>query len=222
MDWTTQIDGYCERLTPAFWAEPVNALTNLAFLLAAAVAWHHARRIGQLRPAIAALCLLLACIGLGSFAFHSFATRWAALADVLPIQLFSLVALVTGLHRFTGAVPGRTGLLTGLTLAALVAATWALAQIAPPQLRGAVGYAPAWLALWGFAVLTAVQGSPLARAMATAALVFTVSLTARTLDAPLCDVLPMGTHWLWHLLNAVTLALVVRVLAGQGAVMRRR
>ena len=37
MDWTASIDGYCERLDPSFWAEPLNAWTNLAFLLAAAV-----------------------------------------------------------------------------------------------------------------------------------------------------------------------------------------
>ena len=42
--------------------------------------------------------------------------------------------------------------------------------------------------------------------MATA--VFAVSLTARTLDAPLCDTWPTGTHFLWHCLNAVVLALV--------------
>ena len=29
------IDAYCERTSAAYWAEPVNAVTNLAFLLAA-------------------------------------------------------------------------------------------------------------------------------------------------------------------------------------------
>ena len=35
-----------------------------------------------------------------------------------------------------------------------------------------------------------------------------VSLTLRTLDEPLCGAWPIGTHFLWHLLNAVTLWLV--------------
>ncbi|MGR3795274.1 ceramidase domain-containing protein [Vannielia sp. SX4] len=221
MNWTAQIDGYCERLSPAFWAEPINAVTNAAFLLAALVAFLHARRIGQARGAVLVLCLLLAAIGLGSFAFHTFATRWAALADVAPIQLFSLVALGAGVHRFTGAHWPRTALLVPVVLALLILATWGFAQVAPPALRGAVGYAPAFLSLWGFAVLLTVQGSALARTMAAAALVFTLSLTARTLDLPFCDTIPLGTHWLWHLLNAVTLALVIRVLAGQGAALRR-
>jgi len=33
------IDLYCERLGPGIWAEPINALTNLAFLVAAFAAW---------------------------------------------------------------------------------------------------------------------------------------------------------------------------------------
>ncbi|MEL7045967.1 MAG: hypothetical protein AAGL66_13225, partial [Pseudomonadota bacterium] len=27
-DWQTKLDGYCERLTPDFWAEPGNALSK--------------------------------------------------------------------------------------------------------------------------------------------------------------------------------------------------
>jgi len=29
------IDNYCERIDPSFWSEPVNAMTNLAFIVAA-------------------------------------------------------------------------------------------------------------------------------------------------------------------------------------------
>lgn len=39
-------------------------------------------------------------------------------------------------------------------------------------------------------------------------MVFTVSLTFRTLDEPLCAALPIGTHYAWHVLNATTLCLV--------------
>jgi len=35
MKWTDHIDGYCERLDPSFWSEPVNAVTNAAFVIAA-------------------------------------------------------------------------------------------------------------------------------------------------------------------------------------------
>ena len=38
MDWFAPIDIYCERTAPGFWDEPFNALTNAAFLIAAAAA----------------------------------------------------------------------------------------------------------------------------------------------------------------------------------------
>jgi len=38
------IDLYCERLGPGLWAELLNALTNLGFLVAALASWQLARR----------------------------------------------------------------------------------------------------------------------------------------------------------------------------------
>ena len=78
MDWTQQIDGYCERVDFSFWAEPVNAVTNLAFLIAAFILW---RRIkGQGMPLAMGLVVIMAVIGIGSFLFHTFATQWASTA----------------------------------------------------------------------------------------------------------------------------------------------
>ena len=43
------------------------------------------------------------------------------------------------------------------------------------------------------------------------AALLTLSLTFRTLDAPLCAALPLGTHFLWHILNAVMLGWMIAV-----------
>lgn len=95
MDWMRQIDGYCERLGPDYWAEPLNALTNAAFVVAALVMW---RRVdGVLERA---LCLILVVIGIGSYLFHTHATAWAGVADVAPIVLFSLVYIFAANRRF--------------------------------------------------------------------------------------------------------------------------
>jgi hypothetical protein len=45
-----------------------------------------------------------------------------------------------------------------------------------------------------------------------AAGLFVLSFTARTLDRPMCDALPIGTHYFWHLLNAAVLFLLVRTV----------
>ncbi|MEP1931714.1 MAG: hypothetical protein ABJJ37_10590 [Roseibium sp.] len=39
-----QVNNYCERLSPEFWSEPLNAVTNVAFIVAAVAAfvlWRH-------------------------------------------------------------------------------------------------------------------------------------------------------------------------------------
>jgi len=86
MELTRQMDGYCERLDPGFWAEPVNALTNAAFLVAALVMWRRSAGIAEARW----LAGVLFAIGVGSFLFHTFATVWAVISDVVPILVFTL------------------------------------------------------------------------------------------------------------------------------------
>ena len=50
-------------------------------------------------------------IGLGSLAFHLYATQGTELADVIPIGVFMLVYLGFALNRFLGVPPGFTVLL---------------------------------------------------------------------------------------------------------------
>jgi len=64
------------------------------------------------------------------------------------------------------------------------------------------GYLPALVGLVAFG-LAARSGLLL-----WAAGVFAVSLTLRTVDEPLCAQWPIGTHFLWHCLNATVLSLV--------------
>ena len=44
MRWSDPLDVYCERTDPSLWSEPLNVVTNLAFLAAAALLWRQAGR----------------------------------------------------------------------------------------------------------------------------------------------------------------------------------
>jgi len=205
MDWSAPVSLYCERTDASFWAEPLNAATNAAFLIAAAAAFLMWRRAGGRDQPALALIIVVIAVGLGSFAFHTVATRGAALADVIPIAIFIYGYLLLALRRFL-----YLGLAASLAIVvAFAAAAQTLAALAPARfLNGSVGYLPALAALTAVALVTregATRGS-----LAVAALVFSISLALRTADLSVCGILPTGTHFLWHVLNAAVLYLLLR------------
>ena len=102
MDWFAPIDAYCERLGPGLWAEPLNAVSNVAFIIAALWAARAAHRRSSANRRSGSSIALVFVIGLGSLAFHTFANRWSAMADVLPITLFIYGYLAFALRRFLG------------------------------------------------------------------------------------------------------------------------
>src|SRR5262249_44767381 len=124
MDWSTPIDLYCERTDPSFWAEPANALTNAAFLIAAAAAFWMWRRAGGRVFPVLALIVVLVAVGLGSFAFHTFETRGARLADVIPIAIFIYGYLLLAMMRFLRMAAGVSVAIVVVYAAATQALSW--------------------------------------------------------------------------------------------------
>ncbi len=210
MSWASAVDGYCERLGPGLWAEPLNAVTNLAFLIAAALLWPRLR--GLALPRL--LCGVLAAIGLGSGLFHTVAARWAALADVLPILGFILI-YVFAVNR---AVWGMARLWAGVGVLLVVpyaaVATPVLARLLP-GLGGSAGYASVDLLIWLYAAALARRAPRFAGGMAVGAGLLALSIWARAEDMPLCPIWPEGTHFLWHLINALMLGWMIEALRRQ-------
>ena len=88
MNTLTYIDLYCERTGPEFWNEPVNAVSNVAFLVAAIISWQISQRRQQGDVWEKLIIVLAGAIGIGSYLFHTFAKSWAELADIIPIWSF--------------------------------------------------------------------------------------------------------------------------------------
>lgn len=197
---------YCERQTSAFWAEPANALSNLAFVIAAASAfllWR--RRSGADYPALA-LIIVTTLVGVGSFVFHTVATRGAMLLDVVPIALFIYGYFLLALRRyFRLSMVLATAITLGFAALSFFATT-------VDALNGSIGYLPALAALSIFAALlwTRRGQRATAHALAAAALLFAISLVFRTIDRVICPAVPLGAHFLWHMLNACLLWLLLR------------
>lgn len=224
-----KIFNYCERgQDPSFWAEPLNAVSNAAFIIAALLALRHwlsapPERRGTVEGLLIALTF---AIGVGSFLFHTYATVWAVFADTVPIGLFMLVYVAYLLRRMVRGhwllVGGGLGLFFVALRTAKAVGVCRQAALLPITaaagarcLNGSVGYLPALAALAISTVWLAALGRRSWPLIGLATLVFAASLTFRTLDLELCSLTRLmghlsGTHFLWHTLNGVTLYLLLR------------
>ena len=200
-----QVDGYCERMGPEYWAEPLNAVTNIAFVLAAIVMWQRSAGV----PMARALCCVLGAIGAGSYLFHTHAQVWAGLADVVPIAAFILLYLFA-INRDALGVSGWVALGFTALFIPYAAMMVPVFQIIP-GFGASAGYAPVPLLILIYAAFLRHRAPVLARGMASGALLLIVSLIFRALDEPLCTTWPFGTHFMWHLLNGVMLGWMIEV-----------
>lgn len=211
MDWSASVDIYCERTDPSFWSEPINAISNLAFIFAALWASVEARRRGIRTFAVWFLIGIAFCIGVGSFLFHTFATRWSGAADTIPILIFILSYAVIALALIGKATLWRVAGYCLVIFAFFGLTGYLIAQL-NLNLNGSDSYLPALLAMVMISALTLARGHPATPWFLAATLAFAASLTFRTFDMALCDHWPYGTHVFWHLLNGTVIALLLQAL----------
>ncbi len=290
MDLSREIDIYCERVSAAFWAEPFNALTNVAFLVAGLAAlWAQGGRgpAGRGRQTLAGALMaagivaffahtiglvwalsagplylplvvpvyivsvvfvgagLLAqparwgdpapdwavawlagnaiAVAIGSFLFHTYATPWAGMADSGPIVMFILGYFAVAMRRFGGLSWGGAAAATVAALLGMILMSWGFRMLRPALPEGvrefanSSSYYPALVALFLVGLwLRAARAHAAGPILMRAAGIFAISLAFRTLDQPLCDWLPIGTHWLWHLFNALLFWVLLSALVRHG------
>lgn len=213
--WIDPLSLYCERTSAALWSEPLNAVSNIGFFIAAWLLRRHLRQQHRSDADLHIAYFLIAGIGLGSLSFHLWAQRWAVVLDVLFIALYMHFYFAFYLHRCVG-LRWRWAWL-GAPAFALFA--WCFGQTLAPALAKMIGvgaeqYLPAitalvFLAAW--ATRRQVSRS-IAIYLFAAAGIFCISLVFRQLDRPLCTHWQWGTHFVWHLLNAVVLWLTAQAM----------
>ncbi len=98
------------------------------------------------------------------------------------------------------SVPGLMGSLCAVPLFQLF-----------PGLGGSAAYAPVPLLILIYAILLRGRDPILAKGLAIGALILILSITFRALDLPVCGHWPLGTHFMWHILNAIMLGWMIEV-----------
>ena len=205
MDWTQQFDGYCERIDFTYWSEPVNAITNLAFIVAAIVMW----RRGAGVPAARFLAYVTGAIGIGSYLFHTHATGWAALSDVVPIGIFILAYLFL-INRDVWGWPVWVSVL-GTAFYIPYAAVLVPIFDSLPFFHISDFYWTVPLLLFIYATAMRRRHPHTARGLALGGALQCLSMSLRSVDEIVCPAFPLGTHFLWHLINGFMLGYMIHV-----------
>ena len=201
------VDLYCERIDPGFWAEPVNALTNIGFVFAAWFTWRLAVHKQTQDPGIAVITVMIAAIGVGSFLFHTMATPLTRWLDIIPIFVFQLLYIGFYTRRIINLPVAVIGILLLVFVTAAV-----YGRQFPDVINGSLIYAPALLVIiilgWYH-----YQGRKVERGLLLAAAsIFLLAIFFRSIDNLICPRFILGTHFLWHIMNAVVIYLAMHAL----------
>ena len=206
MNLSKPIDIYCERLDIGIWAEPINAVTNVAFILASIFMWLRCKNLVEGRI----LSFLLFSIGCGSFLFHTFAQTWAAILDVAAILIFILTYIFIANRSFLAwsKMVSLTGVILFFPYQLLLANILSNIQF----FGSSVQYIPVAILIFIYSGLLRKTEPNLSRGLLIGATILCLSIVFRIIDEPLCSILSVGTHFVWHILNAIMLSWMIEIL----------
>jgi hypothetical protein len=209
----------CERLGDGFLAQPVNAVTSLAYVVVAVVIVASGRRRGAPGATTLVPAALLAAIGIGSLAFHGPQPTGSQLLHDLPILLLAVFVAVSVGARIVGEVGDRAPLASPLPAFAGAAVPAVLVSV------GDVGTAGASAAIVASAALGEVflarrdgRPDPVRRRLAAVGVLAVGAYVLGRTGSPACspDSL-LQLHGAWHLLTAVAAGLWWTLTGPRGA-----
>lgn len=198
---------YCERDMLGWFAEPLNTVSGLAFFISAWQAWRQLER-ARLREQwdLHLLAGLIGLVGLASVLWHASGIGWLHWFDTAAVAAFVLAYWHVFLVRVSQL--RWLGLLVGWLLTGAGVALFYL--LLPPMFLGStLVYTPLLALLVAGIVLSARIDRRLARDLLLASVLFLLAMVVRAADLLLCEWVIVGTHWLWHLLTAGLLFVLV-------------
>lgn len=203
------IDLHCERVADGLFGEPLNTISNIGFLIVAFLLAQLARREKITQPNIWFLIALIGFIGVGSAVFHTTARMWAAaFMDNLPIAIWAITFLI----MFCKHVLKLSWAATLLLFTIFIAENVIFKMLINKAPDGYVSLIPSVIFLLALSGLMYFDKNPSFRNFFIATLIAVIAVIFRAIDAPLCDAFPIGTHFLWHLLMAPFVYIVMKEL----------
>lgn len=206
---TQHIFGICERTGDGYFEEPLNVLSNLFFIWAAVAVFSYYRSLPELKRKkfydVPILTGLIAIIGILSMVFHTYPTPYTEAFDTIPIVAFIIIYFFSAMFRIA-----KCNIYQALIcFVAFAGFTHISVTQFPHAFNDSIGYLSSMVALIAIAFYLNMKRRGSARAFMFIALVGIVSLFFRSIDNAVCQAMPIGTHFLWHSLNAYLLYMLM-------------
>jgi hypothetical protein len=202
--------GICERHAAGIFAEPLNVISSFAFIVVAISIYRFYHRHEDLDRKwiwdIHALTFLTFIIGINSVVFHAFPTPTTELLDTLSIVMFIVVYFWSVLFRI-----GRCNFFQAtICFIAFVGGSHILVHQFPRALNDSIGYLSSMMALIVIAIHLHLKARPSSQHFMLASIVGVCSLFCRAIDREICPDFGFGTHFIWHMLNATLLYILLK------------
>lgn len=179
--------------------EPLNALTNFAFLIGAYYLYKFIR-VNNLKSRLGTFLIgLMVAVGLGSMSWHMYRSEATLLLDRLPIYIFFIFALYFAIQSITKNIKFT------ITVSALLGILYYVIFSYIPGINVFYGLLRFVFAFVVLAILNALIRNKYGHEynFSIALIIFAVALMFRTLDLLVCPFFSLGTHFLWHIFVAV-------------------
>lgn len=198
---------YCESGIGLFDTQPINTTSNIAILISAFLAYRLVKANRIKNSAIRSLPIITLITGIGSMLWHGAPNLLTAFADTLPISVFVLVSFFFLLDKLLQNIGLAWGILSVFILIEFPFVFGFL-----PSFNGFIPYLVAFTfgLLIFFGLLRKYQ--TIASQLIPVIIIFMLALFFRTIDHTICSTFPIGSHFVWHILNASGFYLFTRFL----------
>jgi hypothetical protein len=185
----------------------VNTASSFVFFAAAFFSYRLLRKRRVKNRLICILPYVVAGIGFGSVTWHSIPNVLTNLADTIPIAFFVFLSYFYMLSRI---LRNRVFIWGVLFFIASIEIPFVLGVL--PSLNGSVRYLAVMVSGVFICVALTRRFPEVFIYVLFIVLLSAVALLFRSIDFMVCKVLPIGTHFLWHVFGSVILYLVILVL----------
>ena len=193
---------YCERTNFDVFGEPLNFITNFSFILVSVILFLDKSVENKL------FSIIIFFIGIGSLLFHSFVNKFTAFLDVLFIAMFIFYYLLSLYDKLN-----ITKVLTFILPVIFLIICYLFGNLFYKSFIGTSAfYLPIVIHLLILYFYLFIHKNIFKnyKFLLRITLIFALSIFLRSIDLHVCNILYTGTHFLWHMLNAIFLFYLVK------------